>query len=220
MTDVESLEKPGAFSLALNFVPLLHLASGALLTFVVFDAPAARLGFALGWLYLVPPVLARLALGLAGRPSGTLTTDAPGYAVWWFLTQLQLLFNRVSWLEELLRLVPGLYALWIALWGGRLSPFAFVGPGVVITDRYMVDVRKGAVLGMNSKLAGHLVARDARGRYQIIVGVPRVEGQAILGGEAALGPGATLRAGHVLPAGRYVAPYGEWPKRSDPQRTS
>ena len=214
MTDVASLEKPGAFSLALNFVPVLHLGGGIALTWSVFDGAAARFGFALAWIYLLPPLLARLTLALAGRPGGRLTTDAPGYAVWWFLTQLQLLFNRLPWLEELLRLVPGLYAAWIWLWGGRLSPFAFVGPGVLITDRYLIDVRKGAVLGMKSKLAGHLVMRDDRGRYVIIVGAPCVEGEAIIGGEAALGPGATLRAGQVLPIGRHVAPFGEWPRRA------
>ncbi len=218
MTDVASLEKPGALSLALNFVPVLHLGGGLALMLSAFDGAPARFAFALAWIYLVPPVLARLTLALAGRPGGQLTTDAPGYAVWWFLTQLQLLFNRLPWLEEVLRLVPGLYAAWIWLWGGRLSPFAFVGPGVLITDRYLVDVRKGAVLGMKSKLAGHLVKRNERGRYVIIVGAPRVEGEAIVGGEAALGPGASLRAGQVLPVGRHVAPFGEWPRRAaDPR---
>jgi hypothetical protein len=44
-----------------------------------------------------------------GRPEGQLTQDMSAYRVWWVLTQWQILFNRLPWLEELLRLVPGLY---------------------------------------------------------------------------------------------------------------
>jgi hypothetical protein len=119
----------------------------------------------------------------------------------------------VPLLEEMLRLVPGLYALWIALWGGNLSPFAYVAPGVLITDRYAVRVGRGAILGMKSSLAGHLVMRDEAGRWQILVAAPIVEAEAILGGESGLSPGAVLRAGHMLPLGRRLSPFDEWPRR-------
>jgi len=213
MTDTKPLERPDAFSLALNYVPLVHVGSGVALALAGFATPGARIACLLAWLYLVPPVLARLTLAAFGRPAGRLTLDAPGYRVWWFLTQLQLVFNRLPWLEELLRLVPGLYPAWIGLWGGRLSPFAFVGPGVLITDRHAVRVERGAVLGLNSALAGHMVIRDDEGRFAIVVGTPTVEREAILGGDSGLGPGATLRAGHLLPTGRRVAPFDEWPRR-------
>ena len=129
----------------------------------------------------------------------------------------QSLFNRLPLLEELLRLVPGLYPLWIGLWGGRLSPFAFVSPGVLITDRYLVDVGRGAVLGLKSTLAGHIAVRDDAGRFIVVVGTPTVEAEALVGGEAGLGPGATLRAGQMLPARRMVAPFCEWPRGSNSQ---
>lgn len=79
-----------------------------------------------------------------------------------------MLFNRVPWLEELLRLVPAFYALWIWLWGGKFSPFAYAGPGALITDRYAVEVQRGAVLGFQSALAGHMVVRDEAGRWVVI----------------------------------------------------
>jgi hypothetical protein len=135
------------------------------------------------------------------------------YRVWWVLTQWQILFNRLPWFDELLRLFPGLYALWIGLWGGNLSPFVYVGPGVRITDRHAVRVGRGAVLGMESILTGHLVVRDEAGRWLVLAAAPTVEPEAIVGGYAKLGPGAVLRAGHMLPTGRHVMPFDEWPRR-------
>jgi hypothetical protein len=219
MTDGKELEKPDRLSLLLNILPFVHLASGAVFMFGGLDTVGQRLIFALAWIYLLPPLVARCTLAAFGVPGGQLTQDTSGYRIWWFLTQWQTLFNRLPWLEEVLRLVPGLYAFWIALWGGQLSPFAYVGPGVVITDRYLVHVGRGAVLGFKSALAAHMVIRDKQGRYVVVVAAPVVEAEAILGGDAGLGPGAILRAGHLLPSGRRVAPFSEWPRRNPGQET-
>lgn len=208
------VERPDALTLLMNYLPLAHLASGAALVATLpLDGPVPRVALALAWLYLLPPLVVRLTLALAGRPApGAITLGEPAYRLWWWLTQWQLLFNRLPWLEELLRLVPGLYAGWIWLWGGRMSPLCFVGPGVVITDRHAVRVERFAVLGMRSGLAGHVVQLDEAGRYRILIGEPVVERQALLGGEAGLGPGAVLRAGQMLPFGRRLGPFAVWPR--------
>ena len=219
MTGVDAspiVEQPSAFSLWLNCVPLVHLALGAAVAFGYCEAAGSRSAFLLAWIYLVPPLLARLTLSLFGRPQGRLTQDMRAYRVWWFLTQLQTLFNRLPMLEECLRLAPGLYPAWIRLWGGRLSPFAYVGPGVLITDRYLVRVERGAVLGWMSALAGHMAVRDEAGRFVVVAAAPIVEAEAILGGGAGLGPGARLSARHMLPAGRRVAPFDVWPRQRVP----
>ena len=215
MTDLESipLEKPSAFSLWLNGLPFLHLASGLGVAIGLCDTVGGWLGVLTAWVYLVPPLASRLMIIALGRPEGRLTQDMVAYRVWWVLTQWQTMFNRLPWLEELLRLVPGLYALWIWLWGGRLSPFAYVGPGVVITDRYAVCVGRGAILGMKAILAGHLVLRNEAGRWLVLAAAPIVEPEAILGAEARLGPGAVLRSGHIVPTGRRISPFDEWPRR-------
>ena len=209
-------ERPSAFSLWLNLAPFAHLAIGALLAARCETAAGLAL-FALAWIYLVPPLAGRALLTLFGRPAGELTQDMRAYRVWWALTQLQMIFNRIPWLEEALRLAPGLYPLWIGLWGGRLSPFALVSPGVVITDRYLVEVERDAVLGMQAALAGHMVTRDEAGRWRILVAAPRVEAEAIMGGASGLGPGAVLAAGALLPTGRRVGPLDRWPREKAPR---
>lgn len=192
--------------------PIAHLAIGGVVASSLETANGIAL-FLLFWIYIVPPALGRFVLTLFGRPTGAFTQDMQGYRVWWTLTQLQMLFNRMPFLEEALRLAPGLYALWISLWGGRLSPLAFIGPGALITDRYLIEVDRGAVIGMNAALAGHMVTRDDQGRWRVLVAAPRVEAEAIMGGASGLGPGAVLSAGAMLPTGRRVGPFDHWPRR-------
>lgn len=211
-------ERPDAFSLWMNLIPFVHVASGAALLLL---APLSRWGAAglgIAWLYLVPPLLGRLVLLLFGRPAGAYTQNQKGYRIWWVLTQLQTPFNRLPFLEELLRLVPALYPLWIALWGGRLSPFAYVAPGVVITDRYLIRVERRAVLGFRCTLVGHMAVRNEAGRWLAVVAAPTVEDSAIVGGDAGLGPGATLLSGALLPSGRRVGPFDSWPRGPAPAR--
>lgn len=210
------LEKPTRFSLVMNLVPVANLLCGAAAVLVAGDWKTG-LAVAAVWIYLLPPAVCRATLALAGTPGGELTQETRAYKVWWFLTQLQMVFNRVHWLEDALRMVPGLYQAWIGLWGGKLSQLAYVAPGVVIVDRYLVDVRAGAVLGYGCTLASHAGTRRNDGRYVVLVGPVTVEEEAIVGGFATLGPGAVLRAGQVLPATRHIAPFDEWPRR--PRRT-
>lgn len=199
-------EVPPLRLVALGYFPLMFLAGGSLLAWW-----AQSLALALAWLYLLPPLLCRLTLTLNGSPeTASATPDDPDYLRWWFLTQLQMPFNRLGILEELLRLIPGVYALWLNLWGSSVSPFAFWSRSVLISERYLVRVGRGAVFGAYSGLAGHLVIRGEDGRMRLTVAPVVVEPGAIVGIRAGLGPGCRLCAGEVLPANRLLPPFTGW----------
>src|SRR5262245_58807887 len=135
-----------SFTLALNYLPLVQLLVGAAVITSQAGSLRQALLWAAGWLLLLPPLAVRLTLAIYGRPYGrALPQAAPAYKVWWFIHQWQLVFNRLPWIEELLRLVPGLYALWIFLWGGRVSPLVYWAPGSLVIDRPLVIVETGAV---------------------------------------------------------------------------
>ena len=199
------------YTLALNYLPVTQLLVGA--TVVASQASSLRsaLLWSAGWFFLLPPLVCRLALLLFGRPRGrALTQAAPAYKVWWFIHQWQLVFNRLPWIEEILRLVPGLYALWIFLWGGRVSPLVYWAPGSLVIDRPLVIVETGAVIGMGAGLAGHAGTVAADGSYRVDITAPRVGRGAMMGARSGLGPGAELAAGALLPAGRMIKPFMLW----------
>jgi hypothetical protein len=200
-----------AFTLVLNYLPFVQLVTGATLVGLWARSWGSALLGTMAWLYLVPPIVCRLTFLAWGRPHGRgLTQKTRPYKVWWFTHQWQIVFNRLPWLEELLRLVPGLYAFWIGLWGGRVSPFAYWGPGSVIVDRGLVVVQPRAVIGMGAGLTGHLGRLAPDGTYCVDVAAPNVGRGAIMGARSGLGPGAQLLANQMLPAGRLIPPFVQW----------
>jgi hypothetical protein len=196
--------------LAANYYPIAFVAAGALAVAATAVRPAARLGLALAWCYLLPPLLGRLLLGAFGRPRGPAPPDSRAYRTWWLLTQIQMVFNRIPILEELLRLVPGAYALWLNLWGSRVSPFAYWAPGALVTDRYALRVGRGAVLGTRSLIGAHVVTRDADGGYVLIAAPLTIGAGSIVGALAAVGPGCHVYDNETLPGGQLLAPFTAW----------
>jgi hypothetical protein len=199
---------PTAFMVAAYYVPLLYLVLGAVVCSRFSGWPLA--GAIVGWIYGLPPLLGRLLLLLRGRPAGTFTSRQPEYRTWWLLAQLQMPFNRLALLEELLRLLPGMYPLWLRLWGGRVSLIAFWSPGARVLDRWSIDIERGAVLGTRCLLAGHAVSRGAGEDYEIVLGAVRVEAGAVVGAGAMLGPGTVVAANEILPAGMMLTPFTSW----------
>jgi hypothetical protein len=199
------------FTLALNYLPVVQLSMGAALVAGQARSWPSALAWSAAWIYILPPLVCRLTLLLFGRPQGRgLTQDTRAYKVWWFTHQWQVVFNRLPLLEELLRLVPGLYALWIRMWGGKVSPLVYWGPGSLVVDRPLVVVDRGAVIGMGAGLTGHLGTLSPEGTYTVDVAAPHVGRGAIMGARSGLGASAELAPNQVLPAGRLVPPFVRW----------
>lgn len=189
---------------ALAWWPVAWHAAGAALAWLL-PSPWRWPALAV-WVLLLPPLLCRTVDRCAPR-RGTL--DPRAARRWWWLQQLQLPFNRIPVLEEALRLVPGLSQAWLWLWGARISPFCVIAPGARITDRQLVRVGRGAVLGAGCLLGGHLVVREDGG-WRVIVAEVEVGAGAIVGARAVLGPGARVAPGEQLPATQALPPFQRW----------
>lgn len=164
----------------------------------------------LALLYLFPPLAARTLIALGGPTPRSATFGSSAFVRWWALSQLQLIFNRLPQLEELLRLVPGLYSVWLGLWGSRVGRFVFWSPGIVITDRQLVEVGDRAVIGMGVTIGPHLVLREGRGATRVISAPVVIGAGAIVGGRAVFGPGARIAPGETSHATLVLPPFCTW----------
>jgi hypothetical protein len=199
------------YTLALNYLPLAQLLTGAAVVATQATSVGAAIAIALAWIYLLPPLICRMAMLMFGVPQGrALTQQHRAYKVWWFTYQWQAVFNRLPWLEELLRLVPGLYALWLFLWGGRVSPLVYWAPGSLVVDRPLVIVETGAVIGGYTGLVGHVGTLAPDGSYRIDIAAPRVGRGAMMAARSGLSAGAELAPGQMLPAGRLIRSFRRW----------
>ena len=190
-----------------NYFSAVYLLMGVAFGFTLNVAGIILLFYVLFWVYLLPPLLCRLLITAFGRPEGKVGAESPVFQYWWFLTQLQILYTRFPFLEELLRVFPGVYSLWLNLWGGRVSLLCYWAPGVTVADRYHLHIGKGAVIGGGCRIGAHVLWLNEKGERSLIVAPVRIDGQSLVGIHAAVGPGCHVHANETVPAGKLLKPF-------------
>jgi hypothetical protein len=195
--------------LALNALPFFHLAVLVALVCLTPSIAAVRATAGVAWLLLAPPLLARLALG--PTPSaGTVPVPSRLFFRWWATWQLQTLFNRLPWIEETLRLIPGAYSAWLRLWGARVGRLTLWSPGVRIYDRPLLVLGNDVVLGVDVRVIGHYGGLDSSGKAQLALGPVIIGDRCTVGACALLSPGLTLAADQATEALFLGTPFTHW----------
>ena len=196
--------------LALNYLPLIHVLVIANLLIIHYANWPVRIGAALAALYLAPPLMARLILFLVAFPQGRIALGSQSFFGWWGLFQLQIIFCRLPALEEVLRLVPGLYSLWLRLWGARIGRFTYWSPGTAITDRSFLLVGDDVVFGAGVRLNAHVLAKGLGGRMELILATVKIGDRVVVGGYSLLSAGTVISSGESTRACLLSPPFSVW----------
>jgi hypothetical protein len=196
-----------AAMMLIGFVPLVHTALTVTpVLLVIMGRPRMLLALAPVALYLLPPAIVRLVTWRRPLPTGLIDLASPEFLRWWFTAQCQIVFARLPWLDELLRLVPTLYSAWLRLWGSRVGAFVYWSPGLVILDRSLVNIGSRVVFGAGVRLNPHAIA-PIGGRRALILGPVTIGDDALIGGYSTLLPGCIVSPGEVTAPFRTVHPF-------------
>ncbi len=163
--------------------------------------------FSLCWIYLLPALICRVLIMMLGKPVGCVDNTSAVFIYWWFLTQLQMIYARLPFLEEILRFFPGLYSVWLNLWGAKVSIFTYWSPGVIIADRYHLTIGSGAVIGGGCRIGAHVVLLDQERKQRLILAPVTIEKNTLVGLHAGVSPGCHIYAGETVPAGKLLKPF-------------
>ena len=191
---------------AFGFIPAIHVV--ATITPLALAA-GGYTRWQMAWLsplilFLAPPLLVRLSTVRRPFASGAVALDSRAFLHWWYSAQWQILFARLPFLEEVLRLVPGLYSMWLRLWGARIGSLIYWSPGVAVLDRPLVRVGSRVVFGVGVRLNAHVLAPDVRGLAALFVAPISIGDDALIGGYSLLLPGCVVAAGEVTPPYRSI----------------
>jgi hypothetical protein len=196
-----------AAMIALGYLPLLHVALVVTCAWAGPGGPVWRGAEAASALYLFPPLAARLCAVLLPLPQGRVDLEQRGFLAWWLSAQWQVVFNRLPILEEVLRLLPGVYSAWLRLWGARVGSLVYWSPGVWVLDRGLLEVGDRVVFGAGVRISPHaLLSEDGRG--SLAVAHIRIGRGAMVGAHSLLTPGVEIAAGTSSPAFRLVKVVG------------
>lgn len=175
--------------------PVLHL--GVLLGFAAWSWPqpkAHHLLILLALIYLFPLIIFRLHNLFWPLREGVWDLAEKKYSPWWASHMFQLLFIAVPSFEAVLRLVPGLYSVWLRAWGSRIGDQVYWTPRVEILDRSLVEIGSGCLFGHLTTMSSHAVS-EIEGKPMLMVRKIRLGDRVFVGADTQMGPGVTIEAG-------------------------
>lgn len=196
--------------LAINFIPLIHFSLVLGPLFFTNFSWQVRAAISLLNLYLLPVLCSRLVHGFFGKANGFLEFDDPRFMIWWCLSQFESLFSRFGCLEEVLRVVPGLYSTWLRMWGSKIGRLVYWSAGTRILDRAYLDIGNDVVFGISVRLNPHVLRRNPSGKLELILDSVKVEDGALIGGYSLLTAGSCVGAQEATKANLILPPYRGW----------
>jgi hypothetical protein len=190
----------------LGFIPVLHLIATLLPSVLVATGRTGPAAACLtpAILFLLPPLVVRASTWWSPLTSGRLEPGSRGFLHWWFAAQWQVIFTRLPMLEEMIRMIPGLYSMWLRLWGARVGSLVYWSPGVVILDRPLVRIGSRVILGVGARLAPHVLAPNGARRMALYLSPITIGDGALIGGYSVLLPGCEVAEGEVTPPFRTI----------------
>ena len=185
--------------LLLNLVPLLHAAA----TIACFLSPYPWLAPAV--LYLAPLIPGRILRETLRSSPPEIAIGSSTFLRWWACFQCQVLFLRFPALEELLRLLPGMYSLWLRLWGSRIGSLTYWAPGTIILDRGFLEIGDKVVFGAGVRINPHVMENNS-----LLLAPVKIGDDAMIGGYSLLTAGTEIAADEATRAFLISPPFSKW----------
>lgn len=180
------------FMLICNYLPLLHVAVAAFIIFKIYSLTNLSLLFGILYFYLAPPIIARIILFFFPIKNSKIEINSLEYCTWWLVFNLQVIFSRFPFTEEILRTIPTFYSNWLRLWGGKIGKLTYWSPSTVITDRSFLNVGDHVVIGAGARLISHLIIKDKNNKNWLLLKNVEIGDHVVVGGYSVLGPGVSI----------------------------
>jgi acetyltransferase-like isoleucine patch superfamily enzyme len=148
-------------------------------------------------LYIIPPISLRLHQTIFPISEKPVDLAKRKYSAWWGAHQIQVIYTAVPQLEALLRIIPGVYSIWLRLCGSRVGRNVYWTPNIEITDRSMLEIGDNTVFGHKCKLLGHAIKPTGK---RMILYTRKIT----IGRDVFVGAGSRIGVGAVIADGVYL----------------
>ncbi len=138
------------------------------------------------------------------------------YSPWWGSHQIQLIYIAFPALETVLRLIPGIFSLWLRLWGAKIGKDIYWTPRLEIADRSLIEVGDRVVFGYGIGIYSHII-KPKQENLMLYVKKVKIGSNVFLGGGSQIGPGARVESGVFLPMNSHLYPNQVFACTSDKQ---
>lgn len=194
--------------LLFNVIPFLQILGIVLMLFSKFET-SYKILIALSLIYLLPPLLSCLCKLIVPIRIDKITFYSKEYYAWWFQYNLQVLYLRLPFLEEVIRIVPGAYSMWLRLWGSKIGKLVYWAPGLRILDRSFLDIGDLVVFGADVKLNPHVIQK-IEDQNMLLLGPIKIGKNVLVGGYSLLTAGVNIGDNESMRAFSILTPFSRW----------
>ena len=128
------------------------------------------------------------------------------YSPWYGTHMIQLVFIGFPSCERFLRLFPGLFSVWLRLWGSKVGKGVYYTPHLELADRGLLEIGNGCVFGYNVKISGHYISPSKEKGLKLYVRKVVIEDGGFVGAASRLAPGVRVKSGALVKAAVDVYP--------------
>ena len=188
-----------ALSRLFALYPAFHLIAiaAAAARLLLSPSPFAGLDL-LAAIYLLPLACYRLLRTMSASEEGLFRLGERKFNPWWAGHQIQALFIGWPFLEVTLRLIPGLYSLWLRAWGSRVGRRTYWTPRVEILDRGLMEIGDDVIFGHKVECFAH-VLKSKNGRLLLYVRRISIGSSVFIGAGSRMAPGIRIPEGSQVP---------------------
>lgn len=131
--------------------------------------------------------------------------QAKEYSPWWGSYQIQVLYIAIPTLESLLRLIPGLFSVWLRLWGAKIGRNVYWTPGLEIADRSLLEIGDSVVIGHRVGIYSHVI-KPRKNDLMLYVKKVKIGNNVFVGAGSHLAPGVVIEDDVYLPVATNLYP--------------
>jgi len=116
---------------------------------------------------------------------------------WWASHQIQYIYFAFPVLENILKIIPGAFSLWLNLWGSKIGKNVYWTPNISVNDRSLLKIGDNTTFGHRLEFLGHVVTPKGD-RCILYVKKINIGSDVFIGAGSRFGPGVIIEDGAIL----------------------
>jgi hypothetical protein len=193
-------------STILAFFPtlILFLTGSTIVYFIYFHNLLCILAIFF-FIYGLPLLVYRLHKMIYPIKEGISYLIGTKYSPWWGVHQIQVIYIAIPVLETVLRLIPGMFSLWLRLWGSKIGKNVYWTPALEIADRGLLEIGDNVVIGHRVGISSHVI-KPKKNNLMLYVKKVKIGNNVFIGGGSLIAPGVVIGDGQFIPVTTTLLP--------------
>lgn len=164
------------------------------------------------WAFMLPYILPLLCFKIINTFSplkkGIAFIGSEGYSPWLGAYKLQLIYLYFPFLEKMLRMVPGLFSIWLRMWGSKIGRGVYWTPEITILDRTHLKIGNNIIFGHAVQMTSHAI-KPKNGKIFLYLNDITIGDHCLIGAWCRIAPGVKIPAGSIVKVGTDLYPNEE-----------